>query len=315
MRILKTSDWFHRDGFPLSIVRKEPQERFTLHTHEFSEIVIIVGGRALHMIRGESWPVEAGDVFVVRGPEAHDYREIKDLRLINILFQPRNLHLEPMDLLGIDGYKALFSFESPTRKRPRSNRKLQLAPKKLAITLNYVDSLDHELKSRDAGYSFMAHSCFMQIVGYLSRAYGEFKELDRDARLCVSKAMDYLEAHLDQPVTIDELSRLSHMSKRSFFRAFQAATGSTPIAYLVKLRLTRAAEMLRCYGENVTSVAYKVGYNDSNFFARQFHAMFGFSPSNYRKRHEPICTRTAQGVVAGAESDHGRPQGLNRYRG
>ena len=227
-----------------------------MHTHEFSEIVIILGGRAL--------------------------------RLINVLFRPENLHLEPMDLSGLTGYQKLFSVESLSGKCRMPNRALRLAPKELSIALNYVESLEHELKMRDAGYSFMGHSYFLQIVGYLSRAYGKSEKSDPRARLCVSKAIDYLEAHFDQSVKLDDLSRLTHMSKRSFFRAFQAATGSTPIAYLVNLRLTHAAEMLRRHEDNVTSVAYKVGYNDSNFFARQFHVMFGFPPSDYRKRHELV---------------------------
>lgn len=54
MRTLKASDWFHRDGFPLSIVWRDPLEKFTLHTHESSEIVIIFGGKALHVIGHES---------------------------------------------------------------------------------------------------------------------------------------------------------------------------------------------------------------------------------------------------------------------
>jgi AraC-like ligand binding domain len=116
MRTLKASDWFHPDGFPLSIVRKEPQERFTMHTHEFNEIVIVLGGRALHVIGHERWPVAAGDVFVVGGSEAHDYTEIRDLRLINVLFRPDNLHLEPMDLSGLIGYEGLFSCETPGRE-------------------------------------------------------------------------------------------------------------------------------------------------------------------------------------------------------
>jgi transcriptional regulator GlxA family with amidase domain len=78
------------------------------------------------------------------------------------------------------------------------------------------------------------------------------------------------------------------MSKRSFVRAFQAATGTTPIAYLGNVRLVRAAAMLRRHEESVTSVAYKVGYNDSNYFTRRFHAMFGFPPSEYRKRQELV---------------------------
>jgi AraC family L-rhamnose operon transcriptional activator RhaR len=60
------------------------------------------------------------------------------------------------------------------------------------------------------------------------------------------------------------------------------------MAYLANLRLTRAAAMLRRQEENVTSVALKVGFNDSNYFARRFHAMFGLSPSEYRKRQEML---------------------------
>jgi AraC-like DNA-binding protein len=259
-----------------------------MHTHEFSEIVIVLGGRALHVIGHERRPVAAGDVFVVKGSQAHDYTEIRDLRLINILFRPEELHLEPMDLSGLSGYEGLFSFESPDRECRTPNRMLHLAPKELAIALNYVESLDHELKMRDAGYSFMGHSYFMQIVCYLSRVYGKSKTPDPRARQCVSKAMDYLEAHFEQPITVDELARVTYMSTRSFTRAFKAATGCSPIVYLVNLRLARAAGMLRQYDETVTSVAYKAGFNDGNYFTRQFHAMFGFAPSDYRKRQELV---------------------------
>jgi AraC-like DNA-binding protein len=288
MHTLKASDWFGPDGFPLSIVRKEPQERFTIHTHEFSEIVMVFGGRALHVIGDKSQPVVAGDVFVVEGSEAHDYREIKDLRLVNILFLPENVHLEPMDLSGFSGYQELFSFESLSCKSHKPKRTLRLAPKELSIALNYVDSLEHEIKMRGPGYSFMGLSYFMQIVCYLSRAYGEAKISDPRAWSGISKAIDYLETHPDQPIKVDDLARLCFMSKRNFARAFQAATGSTPIAYLGNLRLARATALLRRYDETVTSVAYKVGFNDSNYFTRRFHARFGVSPSDYRNRQELV---------------------------
>jgi hypothetical protein len=101
MRTLRIEDWFGCPGDPLSIVRKEPQEPFTLHAHEFSEMVIVFGGSALHVAGGESWPVTVGDVFVVGGSQAHDYRHIKDLRLINVLFRPEKVSLEPHRVVGI----------------------------------------------------------------------------------------------------------------------------------------------------------------------------------------------------------------------
>jgi hypothetical protein len=42
-RILKSADWFHADGFPIAVERREPQEPFLPHRHEFSEIVIVTG--------------------------------------------------------------------------------------------------------------------------------------------------------------------------------------------------------------------------------------------------------------------------------
>ena len=48
IRTLRKEDWFHPDGFPLVVARREPQEPFGLHSHEFAEIVIITGGTGLY---------------------------------------------------------------------------------------------------------------------------------------------------------------------------------------------------------------------------------------------------------------------------
>jgi len=47
--ILKIRDWFHPDGFPISIERREPQGAFDPHAHEFAELVIVTGGKCLHV--------------------------------------------------------------------------------------------------------------------------------------------------------------------------------------------------------------------------------------------------------------------------
>ena len=49
IRTLRKEDWFHSDGFPIVVARRDPQEPFGLHAHEFSEIVIITGGTGLHV--------------------------------------------------------------------------------------------------------------------------------------------------------------------------------------------------------------------------------------------------------------------------
>ncbi|RYD18247.1 MAG: AraC family transcriptional regulator, partial [Verrucomicrobiaceae bacterium] len=48
-RVLKIDEWFHPDGFPISVERRDPQEHFEAHAHEFSELVIVTGGKCLHV--------------------------------------------------------------------------------------------------------------------------------------------------------------------------------------------------------------------------------------------------------------------------
>ncbi len=284
LRMLRTSDWFSPDGFPLAVERRDPQEPFGPHTHEFSELVIVTGGRALHITGRESWPVCTGDVFVISGPRGHEYREMDNLRLINILYRPEKLHLKLWDLPALPGYHALFTLAPALTQRQRFHSRLRLSPKELAIVFGHVDVLDSELGTRAPGFAFTATASFMQIVAYLSRCYDQSKNSDAKALLRIARAISHLEAHFDETLDLDSLAQLAHMSKRSFLRAFQAAIGSSPINYLIKLRLTRAAALLRRPEEDITSAAFKAGFNDSNYFARQFRKTFAITPSGYRKR-------------------------------
>lgn len=284
LRKLRTTDWFHPDGFPLAVERRDPQEPFGPHTHEFSEIVIVTGGSALHVTGRESWPICAGDVFVIGGARSHDYRDLNKLRLINILFCPEALRLELWDLPALPGYQALFTLSPTLSHQQRFRSRLRLTQKELATVVAYADTLEAELRTRACGFAFTSAASFMQIVAFISRRYSQSKNSDARALLRIATAVSHLETHYDEPLNLDELARLAHMSKRSFLRAFQAAIGSAPIAYLLKLRLNRAATLLRRADENVTSAAFKAGFNDSNYFARQFRKTFGMPPSEYRKR-------------------------------
>ena len=73
-------------------VERDPQEHFELEARDSCAIVIVVGGRAFHVTRLNSRPLGAGDVLIVGASEARQYREIKDLRLINILFAQKDPH-------------------------------------------------------------------------------------------------------------------------------------------------------------------------------------------------------------------------------
>jgi len=289
--VLKRKDWFHPDGFPIAVERRDPQEPFGLHAHEFAEIVIITAGRGVHVTGTESYPLAAGDVFVIGGSRPHDYHSMERLCLVNILFQPEKLNLRTWDLRTLPGYHALFTLEPAWRQRHGFSSRLRLAPAELGVAMGFVDKLDDELRSRAAGFKFMATAAFMQLVGHLSRCFARSKNADSRALLRIGEAISHLEVNYHQPVELDRLAAMARMSKRTFLRSFHAALGTSPIAYLIQLRVQRAASLLRRTEQSVTDIAFAVGFSDSNYFTRQFRKALGVTPGEYRRQQARLGPR------------------------
>ena len=126
----------------------------------------------------------------------------------------------------------------------------------------------------------------MQLVGHLSRCYDRSGNADSQALLRIAQTIVHLETCYRENVKLAELVCIAGMSRRSFLRAFEAATGSTPIDYLIQLRLARAAALLRRTTHSITDVAFEVGFQDSNYFSRQFRQRHGISPSAYRRLNQ-----------------------------
>ena len=168
-KTLRTKDWFHEDGFPLAINRRNSQEAPTgLHTHEFAEIVVVIGGYGKHAVGKDSWYLSPGDVFVIKGNESHEYTEPNKLRLINILYRPEQLAFELADIETLPGYHALFALEPPSHHHHPFKSRMHLSPGDVGHLLAMIDQLDHELAHR-SGFGFFSTAIFMQIVGYLAR--------------------------------------------------------------------------------------------------------------------------------------------------
>lgn len=282
--VLKSEDWFHHDGFPIAVERRDPQEPFGLHAHEFAEIVIITAGRGVHVTGKEAYPLAAGDVFVIGRTRPHDYHSMEKLCLVNILFQPERLNLRAADLRTLPGYHALFTLEPAWRRRHQFSSRLRLAPRELGAVMGLVDQLDEELRARTAGFQFMATAAFMRIVGFLSRCFGRARNADARALLRIGEAISHLEANYLDPVDLGRLAAIARMSKRHFLRSFRAAMGASPIAYLIQLRVRRAAGLLRQTERSVTDIAFAAGFSDSNYFTRQFRKTLGVTPGRYRRQ-------------------------------
>jgi transcriptional regulator GlxA family with amidase domain len=85
------------------------------------------------------------------------------------------------------------------------------------------------------------------------------------------------------------------MSRRSFVRHFKAATGTTPHAWLLSQRLSRAEELLETTGLPIEQIAERVGYRSAAVFREQFAARRGLAPRDYRRTFSHT-TRSSAGA-------------------
>lgn len=93
----------------------------------------------------------------------------------------------------------------------------------------------------------------------------------------------YMEEHLDEPLSIPQLSRRAFLSPTAFKAAFRQRYGLAVHAWLRQRRMERAAQLLRGSSLTVLEVAQSVGYSSGSQFSTAFRERYGTSPGKFRK--------------------------------
>ena len=95
--------------------------------------------------------------------------------------------------------------------------------------------------------------------------------------------VDYFIAHPTEPFDTKFLSDMAQMSPSSLRRHFKEHTGKSPGDFVKELRMVTAARRLLVTNDRGSTIAYELGFDDQNYFARMFKSVFGVSPNQYRK--------------------------------
>jgi AraC family transcriptional activator FtrA len=90
-------------------------------------------------------------------------------------------------------------------------------------------------------------------------------------------------AHLDQPLTVADLARRVNMRSRNLARHFAAATGTTPLQWLLTQRIHRARELLESTDDSIEHIAGRTGLGTATSLRRHFHRALGVAPGAYRR--------------------------------
>ncbi|QBF31466.1 AraC family transcriptional regulator [Thalassococcus sp. S3] len=101
---------------------------------------------------------------------------------------------------------------------------------------------------------------------------------------------EYIEAHLGDPIQLDDLAAAAGLSRYHFARAFKVAFGQSPMREVQQRRLMRAAQMLDQGDQSICEVAMDCGFSDQAHLSRSFRKLFDQTPRQYRSAARSLKT-------------------------
>jgi len=163
---------------------------------------------------------------------------------------------------------------------------------------------EHGIYTNGGGYSFLNLAIYLvekyydrQAAIYCSKIFQI--ELDRQSQSAfiifkgqknhhdemVKKAQAYIEDHMDEKISMQDLSAMFAVGRRNFDRRFIKATGNTPVEYLQRVKIESAKKAFETTRETVNEVMYEVGYSDVKAFREVFRKITGMSPLEYKHKY------------------------------
>lgn len=280
---LSMIEYFSNESQAVAVEPREPQMSFPRHDHEFDEIVIVRSGNGWHVVNDKPHFITCGELFYIKAKDHHEFDQVNELRLVNILYCLDRLSIRSDELYRLLCLSSHAVGEDGLHWQVTEDTLSQLDPL-IAVLIK---------ESRKTGFlsKTMAEALFLQLVVTLYRNRFPIDSDDMPAASRLGHVLSYLRHHFTQPIDLDELAERFGYSVRNFHRVFRGATGTTPHNYLMMVRINHAMRALSLTDDSITDIAFDSGFNDGNYFSYCFNKTAGGSPSAYRQtarngRHE-----------------------------
>jgi AraC family transcriptional regulator len=93
----------------------------------------------------------------------------------------------------------------------------------------------------------------------------------------------YIDAHIGEHISLDDLARQAGISRFHFARQFRLTTGESPMGYLRRVRIERSKSILQSRETTIAEVAATLGFSDQSHFTRTFGRLVGVSPGSFAR--------------------------------
>ncbi len=276
------------------------------HSHSFYELVAVETGNATHVIDGVRHPLYTGSVCLIRPGQKHHYEDITHLSLLTFLFDMESIQAFMDDFTLMDGFNHLFGNRQNTRKMLFVDD----------LTLTQLDQLAVRIADEQAlarpGFRTALFTLLIEAVLLFSRQAYELTPEKAAGTGRLAPVLSFMEENFQHDIKLTDLAEVAEMSVTNFRRLFKNKIGESPIQHLLLMRLAKAKELLMTTSLSVTDIAMKAGFNDANYFSRQFTAVTGLPPRIWRAGdHGPVHRPTISGKSSDLETvPHETPSGL-----
>jgi AraC-like DNA-binding protein len=267
---------------PLSNFR--PQDGFSSHWHEEMEMIWVPDAAAGTLtVDGSSLAAKPKSIFFIHPGEIHSWESkgAKASGATALVF-----HWRLLDLLS-GSAKDLYL-------QPLSQGRLKL-PRMITAAPGWKQEIYDELGMLVAEASAMKAGSELVVLGrlylILSKLAGagvlkaaDPRQTDRSTLKAarIKKALQYILDHPTEKITVAELAGAAGLSPFHFCRQFKVVTNQTPVNYLNRFRVERAAEILRDPNRKVLDASLDVGFTHLSYFIKIFKRFQHCTPSEYR---------------------------------
>ena len=254
-----------------------PTGAMAFHYHNFYEILYVLEGEYSSMVENQSYHLHKGDFLLIDQNVMHKYQptEGKHENSRRIILWVTGSFLKNLSDGELDLTECFRLQDSRAWHFPVYYEEM-LRGYLLKLAMDGASTGIR--RAMDRGYLtlFFAHLNLLcgRKESLLSGEYVAEHPL-------VEQVNAYVEAHLEESITLEQLAECVHVSKYHFLRKFKELTGVTAHAFVMNKRLIRACELLQ-KGESVTTAWQKAGFGDYSVFLRNFRDAFGISPGKYR---------------------------------
>ncbi|GKU81354.1 AraC family transcriptional regulator [Niallia sp. NCCP-28] len=216
-------------------------------------------------VGGKDYRLEAGQAFIVEIPSNHRYYLPENSKRWEFIF---------ITLVGKEAancWNMMQEHHGPVLKIPADSKLIQLLLK--------IHQHTYEQKISDSYHaSAKAYEFIMECYRFIKN----MEKQKKDFSLNMTKAITYIQTHYHEPIMLDEIAVISGYSKYYFIKQFQHQLNMTPVQYLTKIRIQKAAELLRTTDSSIIEIADAVGYANANYFNKVFRKVVGVSAGAFR---------------------------------